>query len=305
MSRLRPYLQLMRLPAVFTAISNIVLGFVMVHGASLKHDGGLLPFCLLVLASSCLYLGGMVFNDVFDRNIDSEERPNRPIPSGRVSLRSAIGLGGGLIAVGLASAAVVGVIAAIVAAMLTVAIFAYDGFFKKTSYGPVSMAACRFLNILLGCSATASFSDVWAAPQINVAVALGIYIVGVTWFASEEAGHSNRRKLAAATFVVNAGLCGLLFLAINADYGVAGAAPKIRVASAWFIIVMVIDRFLTLALIDPSPPMVQGAVKAMIQWMIPLDATMVYAATGDARLAIGTALLLAPTFIVGRWVYVT
>lgn len=305
MSRLRAFLQLMRFPAVFTAMSNIVVGFVMVHGATLNHGGSPLAFCLLLVASSCLYLAGMVFNDVFDHKIDAAERPNRPIPSGRVSLRNAIGLGSGMTAVGLAAAAVVGPTAMLVAALLTAAIFAYNGYLKKTSYGPVSMAACRFLNILLGCSAVAELGDVWRAPQVNVAAALGVYIVGLTGFAKGEASDSNRRELAMATFIINAGLLGLLFLALNAEFGVGGGAPRLRVASAWFVIVMVVDRMLTQALINPTPQSVQTAVKTMIFWMIPLDATMVYATTGDAWLAVGTALLLAPTAAIGRWVYVT
>ena len=44
-----------------------------------------LPFLLLLLASACLYCGGMVWNDYFDRAQDKLERPSRPIPSGRVS----------------------------------------------------------------------------------------------------------------------------------------------------------------------------------------------------------------------------
>jgi 4-hydroxybenzoate polyprenyltransferase len=36
-----------------------------------------------------LYLGGMVLNGILDRNIDAVERPNRPIPSGRIPLRVA------------------------------------------------------------------------------------------------------------------------------------------------------------------------------------------------------------------------
>ena len=39
---------------------------------------------LLALAFSLLYTGGMYLNDAFDRDIDARERPERPIPSGRV-----------------------------------------------------------------------------------------------------------------------------------------------------------------------------------------------------------------------------
>eukprot|EP00913_Durusdinium_trenchii_P028442 g26670.t1 len=237
--------------------------------------------------------------------IDAEERPNRPIPSGRVPYRLAVGIGVALVMTGLTAAAFVGRPAAYMAILLTGATFAYNASLKKTSFGPIAMAVCRFLNVLLGASAISEFSTLWAAPQVNVAAALGVYIVGLTAFAKGEADTSNLRPLVVATLIINAGLCGLLFLGINADFGVGGAAPRIRVASAWFVVVMVIDRYLTQALFDPSPARVQTAVKTMIMWMIPLDATMVYATTGDALLAGGTALLLAPSLIIGRWLYVT
>ena len=33
----------------------------------------------------CLYAAGMVLNDAFDAELDARERPERPIPSGRIS----------------------------------------------------------------------------------------------------------------------------------------------------------------------------------------------------------------------------
>ena len=84
------YFQLMRLPAVFTAMSDIILGYLLTHGSFELP----LQFALLLVASASLYLSGMVFNDVFDRKVDAEERPFRPIPSGRISTQQAAVLGG-------------------------------------------------------------------------------------------------------------------------------------------------------------------------------------------------------------------
>ena len=53
----------------------------------------LLPVFLLVLATVGLYGGGVVFNDVFDAELDKIERPERPIPSGLVTKQSASFLG--------------------------------------------------------------------------------------------------------------------------------------------------------------------------------------------------------------------
>ena len=104
MSRLRPYLQLVRLPAVFTAIADILMAAMAlgVHGAQWFTVG------LLALSSSCLYLSGMAWNDFFDLEQDKRERPSRPIPSGRVSRGQAGRLAAGLMMAGLGLAFVAG-----------------------------------------------------------------------------------------------------------------------------------------------------------------------------------------------------
>ena len=86
----RSWLQLFRLPNVFTAMADIFLGYLLVHET-------LEPwwtFLLLFTASSLLYLSGMVLNDVFDVVIDRAGTPLAPIPSGRVPLRLALHVGG-------------------------------------------------------------------------------------------------------------------------------------------------------------------------------------------------------------------
>src|SRR5262249_3783658 len=89
MQTLLAWLQLCRFAAVFTAMADIFLGYLLRH-VDLEPAR---DFGLLLASSSCLYLAGMVFNDVFDRAIDAIERPKRPIPSGRVPVRGAVVLG--------------------------------------------------------------------------------------------------------------------------------------------------------------------------------------------------------------------
>src|SRR5262245_28086746 len=91
---LRGYVELLRPANVITALTDVLAGFAIAGLASPKA----LPW--LLLATACLYAGGVVLNDVFDRRIDANERPERPIPSGRVPVRHAALLGGGLLVVG-------------------------------------------------------------------------------------------------------------------------------------------------------------------------------------------------------------
>src|SRR5262249_19245154 len=101
-SRLLAYLQLFRLPNVFTAMADIAMGFWFTHAAVAGIDW--LVFALLVVASSCLYIAGMVLNDVYDVEIDRQERPKRPLPSGRVDGRLAKRIGFALLLAGLVAA---------------------------------------------------------------------------------------------------------------------------------------------------------------------------------------------------------
>ncbi|MBT4866581.1 MAG: UbiA family prenyltransferase, partial [Planctomycetaceae bacterium] len=142
MTTLRSYLQLVRFPAVFTAMADIFLGFLLTHKALQPADG----FVALLVASSCLYLSGMVFNDVFDRQVDGIERAGRPIPSGRVSPTAAVTLGSLLILVGLGAALFAGTQSLLIAVALTGFIFLYDGLLKRTPLGPVAMGCCRLFN---------------------------------------------------------------------------------------------------------------------------------------------------------------
>lgn len=78
-------LQLVRYPNLFTAAADIFAGYFMVHGARVVGSDRF----LLGLSSMCLYAAGCVLNDLADQEVDAVERPFRPIPSGRVSIRAA------------------------------------------------------------------------------------------------------------------------------------------------------------------------------------------------------------------------
>ena len=298
MRRLLAYLQLLRLPTVFTAMADIFLGFLLVQ-QTLRP---VIDFCLLLAASSCLYLAGMVFNDVFDRKIDARERPGRPIPSGRVPLMSAVRLGILLVAAGIGAANVAGPgsNSLIVAGILTVVIFAYDGVLKLTVFGPLAMGMCRFLNVMLGASAVETAAQLWKLPQLHVAGGIALYIVGVTWFARREAKLSLRTHLLAATLVINLGLAGLLGYIL----GESGYRP-IMVLLVMGVIMLTINRRLAAALFQPIPEKVQPAVKTLLLSLIMLDATLVLFSTGESVYAIGTAALLVPALVLGRWLPVT
>lgn len=145
-------LSLTRPANLVTAIADVLAGMA-IAGYFLIPNPPPAAVGLLALATVGLYGGGVVFNDVFDAELDAIERPERAIPSGAVSKNAAIGLGVGLLAVGIGASFLVNPTAGLLAIAITVASLVYDRFGKHHNWlGPVNMGLCRGLNLLLGVS---------------------------------------------------------------------------------------------------------------------------------------------------------
>ncbi|MEV4665199.1 SCO3242 family prenyltransferase [Micromonospora echinofusca] len=144
MPRLADLAELVRAPAALSVPGDVVAG-----AAAAGTLGRRTP--ALAAASVLLYWAGMAANDWADRRLDAVERPERPIPSGRVAPAAALGLAAGLTAAGVALAtAAGGRRAAAVAVPLAATVWGYDLAAKSTPAGPAVMAACRGLDVLLG-----------------------------------------------------------------------------------------------------------------------------------------------------------
>ncbi|MFC7339842.1 SCO3242 family prenyltransferase [Saccharopolyspora griseoalba] len=142
MRRFRALVELTRAPAALTVLGDSVTGAVSA-GRRLRGRRAVLP-----AASAAAYWAGMVLNDWADREVDAAERPERPIPSGRIEPVLALGLAAGLGGAGLLIGAAAG--RSRQATALLVSVIGYDVVFKPNPAGPVSMAACRALDVLLG-----------------------------------------------------------------------------------------------------------------------------------------------------------
>jgi len=302
MSRFRVYAQLVRLPNLPTALADICLGAV---ALAVRPPEGLLAdgfpvvrFVLLLVASGCLYSSGMVFNDLFDLEQDRRERPFRPLPSGRISPAHAAGLGAGLMAAGLVCAWFAGTTSFTLALVLCVAILLYDRWLKRFWAGPVGMGLCRFLNVLLGVSLAGTLDVPWG---VHLAAVVGLYVVGVTWFARTEARESSQSALQGAAGVLLASLALALPLPQQAERGAPSPLfPYLLVALGFLIGVPVVRAMRT-----PTPPLVQAAVKRCLLGLVVLDAVLATALAGTVGLAV--LLLLVPVIALGRqkWLYAT
>jgi 4-hydroxybenzoate polyprenyltransferase len=297
------FLQLVRLPNVFTAMADILLGFLLTH----RRLDPWQEFALLLGASSLLYMAGIALNDYFDREHDAQERPFRPIPSGRVSAKTAQMLGFGMLAAGvvlgwIATAVSHDVRAGIVATLLAGAIVAYNGVLKRTPLGPLAMGACRTLNVLLGMSVSLGN---WTAPYWAVAGGIGLYIAGVTIFARSEARESGRMQLTLGIVVM---LLGIATVASTTTWVTGGEWPPFDVRGNWYVFWalfgMLIGYRCLRAVMEPRPELVQAAVRNCIFSLIVMDAAACLAVQ-EIQWGIVILLLLLPTMFLGRWIYST
>ncbi len=202
------YLRLGRVSNLPTVWTNVLAG-VALTGVWVAPA----PLAFLALALSLFYIGGMYLNDAFDREIDARERPERPIPSGRVQATTVFATGYGLLAAGLAALAVEiawtrqGGYSPTIAAGICLAgvIIFYDARHKANPWSPLLMGLCRVLVYV-----TAAFA---VAGHLGAAVAIGAvvllsYLIGLTYAAKQESLAEVRN------------LWPLLFLAAPFVYGI-------------------------------------------------------------------------------------
>lgn len=178
----RALLSLTRPANLVTAIADVLAGMA-IAGYFALYNPAPAPVGWLALATVCLYGGGVVFNDVFDAELDAVERPERPIPSGVVTMRLATLLGTGLLLVGISASLMVNQIAGFLAIGIATASLVYDRFGKHHNWlGPINMGLCRGLNLLLGVSILPD----QVAPWVWIGLVPIVYIAAITMISRGE-----------------------------------------------------------------------------------------------------------------------
>lgn len=267
---MNPYVRLVRAPAALSVLGDTVAGAA-AAGRPLRASRLALP-----LASVALYWSGMALNDWADRELDAVERPERPIPSGRISAGRALGVAAGLTGAGLGLAALAGGRDALaIAAPLAAAVWAYDTGLKKTPLAPAAMAVCRSLDVLLGAGRAG------AVRALVPAAVLGGHTLGVTALSAGEVHGASPARAAAALTMTSASA-----LASASGRGGARAHRVAALAAATGYGVTVGARQYA-AVRTPTAAAVRTATAAGIHGMVPLQAALTAGRGG----VLGAALL--------------
>lgn len=295
MQKVMGYLRLARPANIVTAVSDILAGVAIVgfFGSGFAGNLSLTPVILLCIATVGLYGGGIVFNDVFDRELDQRERPERPIPSGLISAQAASCWGGALLLLGCIFAFLANTTAGVMALLVTASALIYNRWGKHSTWlGPINMGLCRSFNLLLGMSVLPAVMPEFA---YLAAVPL-VYIAAVTTISRGEVGGSAKAPLFLSAF--------MYLLVINAI--AFFAAQKDQVVALFFLVpfALFIFRPLVRAIARPVGPLIGKAVKAGVLSLILMNAAWV-AASGAWPVAIGVALLLPLSLWLARRFAVT
>lgn len=228
--RVQAWLELLRPPNLATMASNAVLGVWLgtltqgrlpgVPGSTwtfdaahaFAFDGGDLATLARVAGGLCaFYLVGLILNDVFDLKIDRRERPQRPLPSGRVRVVHAAFAAMALWLVGLWSIGALrgpdGTVDLPLLAfclLLTAMIVAYNLLHTRSKSAVVLPALCRGLAIVLAAVATLPDSaDAWRtwrtiewAIVLVPAAATALFVLSVSVLARREVAVDPARRCA-------------------------------------------------------------------------------------------------------------
>lgn len=286
--KLRTALQLGRVSNLPTVWTNTLAG------AVLAGAGGFgLEFGVMLLAFSLFYIGGMFLNDAFDAEFDAKVRPERPIPSGDVSVQHVFGWGFGLMAaavvllagVGLGFEPKTGAWPALAGLALGGVITLYDWNHKKNRFSPVVMGLCRVL-VVVGaalCYTLAPAAALWAGATL-----LLCYLIGLTYVAKQE----NLGRVE--------NLWPLIFLAAPVVYGGwlvmrdASVAPFWIVFCGWMLVALWLLR-------RRAKGDIPRAVVSLIAGISLLDA-MLIAGTGATSLAVLALVGFAVTLFFQRYI---
>jgi 4-hydroxybenzoate polyprenyltransferase len=298
MGSIKDYFILIRIPNLFTCPSNVLVGFAQVGLLNSASSASLL---LLILVSMLLYTVGIVLNDYIDRQADKRDRPSRPLPSGRITARSAVIF---IILATLSSVLVAAYVSSF--SLFTVfsilgTIIAYDCRLKSSNLGHLAMALSRVLNIVLGFSPMLflPFSDSNDLIRIVVILAcMFIYVFTISYISKFESSAPSKQANHKFVMISIFSIPSVLTLFTVAGYFKTDLLFLLPIFIG--VLVYTLGNRRVRSGINEAGPIVRNLVLSIII----LDSLFM---SGSAGLAYGLGLLifLIPAVVLSRKFYVT
>jgi 4-hydroxybenzoate polyprenyltransferase len=278
---LKAYLQLTRPANIITAIADILAGVAISTFSFSIDEINPTKVVFLCLSTIGLYGGGIVFNDIFDLELDKIERPERVIPSGKVSKNNAIIFGVILLFLGVFGAMANSALSSLIALAVAACALIYDKYGKHHPFfGPINMGLCRGGNLILGMSIIEnSIPQWWWIGLLPVC-----YIAAITMISRGEVHGGNKNTLYFAAFLYVLVSTFQLFISFNLGN---------HLITSGFVIlhIYLIFKPLLNAISNPIGPNIGKAVKAGVLSLIVMDAAWV-SVCGNIFLAISVLCLL-------------
>lgn len=277
-SKIFAYLQLTRPANVITAVADIFAGFAVAgvwtfigSGSNVSEDSNLINLAWLSLSTIGLYAGGVAFNDVFDAELDAIERPERPIPSGRVSKNSAAWMSFLLLVIGVVAAAQVNLISATIATTVAGLAVLYDYWGKHQHFlGPINMGLCRTGNLLLGISVVPSMlSTFWPIGLLPL-----VFVAAITMISRGEVHGENKKALFGGF-----GMFALVILVI-ATIPLVNGSSFLEVLPFLVLLSYMIFPPLLKAIRTEDPKLIGKSVKAAVISLIIVNSSLAAAFAG-------------------------
>ncbi|MEJ7640880.1 MAG: UbiA family prenyltransferase [Candidatus Nitrosocosmicus sp.] len=314
---LKDYLQLFRVPNIFTVPPDILGGYFVTAINNVPSINYFDAF-LLVFSSIFLYVGGLVTNDLFDIHKDKIERPNRPLSSGKIKKSTAVLLSALFFGVGVFLSSLLTLTSTLISVFLVVMILLYNYKLKNGLTRPFLMGGIRSLNVIYGASCNMGFLNSLNEPadavyvymaltnMLVLAIAVFIHVFTLTFLSTRETQQDDKSLIERPLNLKRVYVCYLLLFTIIYLLGVHYLPNKLLFSIFFvsFLLLLTVLFYNKIRKRQYGFEDAQFLVKNMIVLLIALDSSFVAGSSGIyfGILSIG---MIIPCVITGKKVQMT
>ena len=314
---LKDYLQLFRIPNIFTVPPDILGGY-FVTAINNVPSLNYFDVSLLVFSSIFLYVGGLVTNDLFDIRKDKIERPNRPLSSGKIKESTAVLLSALFFGCGVFLSSLLTFTSTLISISLVVMILLYNYKLKNGFTRPFLMGGIRSLNVIYGASSNTGFLNGVNEPTdavyfyitltnlLVLAIAVFIHVFALTFLSARETQQDDKSLVERPLNLKRVYVCYLLLFTVIYFLGVHYLPNKLLFSIFFvsFLLLITVLFYNKIRKIQIGFEDAQFLVKNMIVLLIVLDSSFVVG-SGGIYFGILSIGMIFPCVVIGKKVLMT